>query len=1106
MKLLCVLTIAACIQASAGSFAQTVSASFTNTPIEKVFKEITRQTGYSFIYQRNQLEQTTPVTLTVKNEQLEQVLRKCFEKQPFTYTLVDRYIVIQTKATVTSNSALPISTALTVTGKVVNEAGEELEGVTITARKTGKVTVTNRKGEFTLNDIVEDDILIVTSVGYQKEEVAVKKRSFIAISLRIEINTLDETVIIGYGKTSQRFSTGSVSKISGSDIAKQPVVNPLAALQGRVPGLVVNATSGVPGASFTVQIRGQNSLNPNPLSNAGIPPLDNPLFIIDGVPFAPQNYNINQLRSVSSPGNNPLYGNQYGGVSPFNAINPADIESLEVLRDADATAIYGSRAANGVILITTKKGKPGKTKFNLNINTGQSRITRSMDLLNTADYVAMRHEAFRNDGIIPNANPGSVGFAPDLLLFDTLKSTDWQNYFLGGSAKMTVANGTLSGGTAQTNFLIGAGFTQQDYILPGNFKNYRTSFNTNLRHNSEDKKFHIELSINYSFEKNHSSGNQFLLQSFTLPPNYPDLLTQTGDLLWSYNGVQLSNPLAYLKQTYAVTNNHLNSNLQVGYQLLKGLSLNVSAGFNSFNGREESQTPQASIDPVSGGVSAARFGTNEFQTWLIEPQLEYKLKTGKGTLTILTGGTYQKNTNTQTLLEGLGFPNDDLLGSISAASVKNVSDAFFEKKYVAAFARVNYLLHKRYMLSLNGRRDGSSRFGPGKQFGNFGSIGAGWIFSEETIVKERFKVLSFGKLRTSFGTTGSDNIADYQYLSRWGVITPSYQNTVGYTPQNLYNNELQWSVTKKYEAGLELGFFKDRLFVNAVWYKHRSGNQLVTYVLPSQTGFRGITANFPALVENRGWELQSSGSIIKQKHFTWSSSFNITIPRNELVAFPGIENSSYANVYVVGQSLSVLNLFNYAGVNPSTGIYEFETKNGNSVNPANADRYIVGNLDPKFYGGWGNTFSFKGIALDIFFEFRKQTGANYLQQINSFIPGTMYNQPLAILDRWQKPGDNSNIQKFSAQPSAVLQNAANAFMRSSGAYGDASFIRLKTLSLTYDFQMQQLERMKLSGLRFYVNAQNLLLITRYQGNDPETKSFYSLPPLRTLVAGLQITF
>lgn len=1094
------------MQVSAGSFAQTVSASFNNSPIEKVFKEITRQTGYSFIYQRNQLEQTSLITLTVKNEQLEQVLRKCFEKQPLTFTIVDKYIVVQTKPVVVTAPVLPTSTAITVSGKVMNETGEELEGVTITARKTGKVTVSNKKGEFTLNDIAEDDVLVITSVGYQKEEVYVKKRSFITISLRIEINNLDETVVIGYGKTSQRFSTGSVSKISGSDIAKQPVVNPLAALQGRVPGLVINSTSGMPGASFTVQIRGQNSINPNPLSNAGIPPLDNPLFIIDGVPFAPQNYNVNQLRSVSSPGNNPLYGNQYGGVSPFNTINPADIESMEVLRDADATAIYGSRAANGVILITTKKGKPGKTKFNLNINTGQSRITRSMDLLNTADYLSMRREAFQNDGIIPNANPGSVGFAPDLLVFDTLKNTNWKNYFLGGSARMTVANGTLSGGTAQTNFLIGAGFTQQDYILPGDFKNYRTSLNTNLRHNSEDKKFHIDLSINYSFEKNNSSGNQFLLQSFILPPNYPDLLTQAGDLVWSYNGVQLSNPLAYLKQTYAVTNNNLNSNLLLGYQILKGLSLNVSVGFNAFNGKEESQTPQSSIDPVSGGVSSARFGTNEFQTWLVEPQLEYKLKTGKGTLTVLTGGTYQKNMNTQMLLEGSGFPNDDLLGSISAASVKNVTDAFFEKKYIAAFSRINYLHQKRYMISLNGRRDGSSRFGPGKQFGNFGSIGAGWIFSEEVLMKDRFSFLSFGKLRTSYGATGSDNIADYQYLSRWGVITPSYQNTVGYTPQNLYNNELHWSTTNKYEAGLELGFFNDRLFVNAVWYKHQSGNQLVTYVLPSQTGFRGITANFPALVENRGWELQASGAIIKRKNFNWSSSLNLTIPHNQLVAFPGIENSSYANVYVVGEPLSVLNLFRYAGVNTSTGIYEFETKNGNSVNPANTDRYVFGNLDPKFYGGFSNTFSFKGIVLDIFFEFRKQTGANYLQQVNSFIPGTMHNQPVSILNRWQKLGDNGNTQKFSSQPPAVLQNAANAFMRSTGAYGDASFIRLKTLSLTYDFQVQQLKRMKLSGLRLYVNAQNLLVITSYKGNDPETKSFYSLPPLRTLVAGLQITF
>ncbi len=1090
------------MQVSASSFGQTVSASFNNSPIEKVFKEITRQTGYSFIYTRAQLKQTKPVTLLANNEQLEDVLRRCFENQPLTFLIEDKYIVVQSKPVVQSQAPV----AIDVSGKVINENDEPLPGVTVTVKKTGRATSTNEKGEFVLTGIAEDDVLVITSIGYYKKEIAITKRANFIIILKIEVSSLDETVVIAYGTTTKRYNTGSITKITAEEIAKQPVANPLAALQGRAPGLVVTSTSGLPGSSFTVQIRGQNSVNPNPSVNAGIPPIDNPLFIIDGVPFAPQNYNINQLRSISSPGNNPMYGNQYSGVSPFNTINPADIESIEILRDADATAIYGSRAANGVILITTKKGKPGKTKFNLNVSTGQSRITRSMSLLNTSGYLAMRREAYNNDGLTPNANPGTTGYAPDLLLFDASKYTDWKKYFLGGSAGMTMVNGAISGGTAQTNFLIGAGHTHQNYILPGDFTNYRTSLNTNLRHNSDDKKFDIDLSMNYSFEKNNSSGNQFLLQSFILPPNYPDLLNEAGDLVWSYRGAQLANPLSYLKQRYTVRNYNLNSHLQIGYEFVRGFSFNVSIGYNTFNGKEESRVPQASIDPISNAVSSARFGSNEFQTWLVEPQLEYRRKIWKGLFTVLAGGTYQKNTNTQLLLEGAGFPNDDLLGSISAASVKNVTDAFFEKKYIAVFARINYLLLKRYIISLNGRRDGSSRFGPGKQFGNFGSVGAGWIFSEESFVKKRFVFLSFGKIRTSYGVTGSDNISDYQYLSRWGVINPPYQTTVGYAPQNLYNAELHWSLTRKYEAGLELGFFKDRLFLNAVWYQHQSNNQLVTYVLPSQTGFRGITANFPALVENSGLEIQLSATNVRGSSFNWSSGFNLTIPRNRLVEFPGIKNSSYANVYVVGQSLSVLNLYRYLRVDPNTGTYEFETKNGSSNNPSNADRYVFGNLDPKFYGGLSNTLSYKGWQLDLFLEFKKQIGANYLQQVNTFLPGLMYNQPQLILERWQKPGNDANIQKFTSQTSTIIETSANAFMRSDGAYGDASYVRLKTLSLSYDVQRKKLERIKLSAIRLYLNAQNLFVITRYQGNDPETKSFYSLPPLRTLVAGLQLTF
>lgn len=455
MKLICVLMIAACVQVSAGSFAQTVSASFTNSPIEKVFKEITRQTGYSFIYQRNQLEQTIPVTLTVKNEKLEQVLRKCFEKQPLTFTIVDKYVIVQTKPAVVTAPALQTNEAITVSGKVVNEAGEALAGATVTAKKSGIATSTNDKGEFSLSGVQENDLLIFSSIGFVKKEIPVGKGLYYVVKLVIAVEVLDETIVIAYGSTTQRYNTGSVSKIKGEEIAKQPVSNPLAALAGRVPGLVVTQTSGVPGSAFNIEIRGRSSLDAALSRN-------DPLFIIDGVPFEPGNLASNQIVSAV----NKPFSTNIGGISPFNTINPLDIESIEVLKDADATAIYGSRGANGVILITTKKGKSGKSRLSVNVNTGWSKVARTMRMLNTTEYLQMRREAFANDGYTPQVTvPFANGYAPDLLILDTTIYTDFKKLLIGNTAQATNAEVNFSGGSGYTFFSIGGAYHKETNVF-----------------------------------------------------------------------------------------------------------------------------------------------------------------------------------------------------------------------------------------------------------------------------------------------------------------------------------------------------------------------------------------------------------------------------------------------------------------------------------------------------------------------------------------------------------------------------------------------------------------------------------------------------------------
>lgn len=1118
MKIIILLTVIAVFLTRTQCYSQTVTLSLKSVSLEKAFKEIKKQTGYSFVYTREQINKSNFVSIDIKDASIDQALNICFANQPLTFTIDHKHIIVKDK----SNEAIsPVAASggIDVTGKVINERNEPVIGATVLVKGTGYGTATNEKGEFELLNLKANDVLIITSIGYESEKVSLESRTRIVVQLTHSIGLLDETVIIGYGNTTKRFNTGSVTKVTSQEISEQPVSNPLQALQGRVPGLVVTSTSGLPGSSVNVQIRGQNSLSADPYNP--LSPKDNPLFIIDGVPFAPQNNNINQLRSLASPGLDISLNNSYGGISPFNTIDPSDIESIEVLRDADATAIYGSRGANGVILITTKKGKAGKTKFDVNVYTGISHVAHTLPMMNTEQYFEMRKEAFANDGVSPsNTDPSDFRtYAPDLTIYDQEKYTNWQKFFIGNPAYTTNVNTSLSGGSENTQFLFGAGYNHQTYIYPGDFAYDRGSGNFNFHHNSNDKKLSFDFSSNYILDKNNSSGAPDLLSVYSLDPNFPDLLDGSGNLVWYYKGASFGvsnlNPLAYLKKKYSITNFNLISHLQIGYKIISGLEIRTSFGYNKLNSTEYSGNPASSQNPNLRRIASADFGSKDIHNWIIEPQAEYNKIFGKSKINILAGGTFEQDVNSSNLISGSGYSNDILITSVSGAPDKTVTDDYSQYKYNAVFGRINYQFDQRYILNLNGRRDGSSRFGPGKQFGNFGSVGAAWIFSEESFIKKNFKWLSFAKLRGSYGTTGNDAIGDYQYIARWQPTDYYYQGALGYLPQNLFNPDFSWAITKKAEGAIELGFLKNRLFFTATFYRNNSGNQLVSYQLPSQTGFLSVTENWSAKVQNTGLEFVVSSANFKTKEFNWNTSFNLTIPRNKLVSFPGIESSSYATRYVLGEPLSVLLKFKYLGVNDTTGIFQFlDAKGVPTYSPANIsynqwnDIQDIGNLDPKFYGGLSNSFGYKNFHLNIFLEFKKQTGVNYLAQIyGGNVPGFESNLPKELLSRWQKPGDRSEFEKFTTDVSTPAGRAARRyFAKSSGVYSDASYIRVKTVSLSYTLQGKYLGKIKAEALRFYINAENVLTITGYKGNDPETQSFFGVPPLRTIVAGCQFNF
>ncbi|HEV9036026.1 MAG TPA: SusC/RagA family TonB-linked outer membrane protein, partial [Puia sp.] len=546
---------------------------------------------------------------------------------------------------------------------------------------------------------------------------------------------------------------------------------------------------------------------------------------------------------------------------------------------------------------------------------------------------------------------------------------------------------------------------------------------------------------------------------------------------------------------------------ELSYEVLPGLELKTSLGYTDLQTGEYTDAPTAAIDPTlrSFVPSSADFANYDYQTWIVEPQASYKVKLGGGKLSALVGGTIEQNTSQGQVLQATGFTSDQLLGNIQAASsivVNAVTNTQY--KYGAIFGRLGYSWMDKYLLDLTARRDGSSRFGPGKQYANFGAAGGARIFSREEFVQKALPFLSFGKLRASYGTSGNDQIPDYGFMSLYSSTINPFLGSQGIYPYNLANPDYAWEINKKLEGGIELGLFKDRILAGASFYRNRSSSQLVGYPLSTVTGFTSVQANLAAVVQNTGWEFSVTTKNIAGKDFSWTSNINLTIPRNKLLSFPGLASSSYAGSYVIGQPLTIFKAAHSLGADSATGSYVFSDVKGNpTFNPTFPDDYtVLVDLAPKFYGGFENSFRYKGFQLDFLFQFVKQTGAIF---ISNELPGVEgIQQPVAVLKRWQKPGDKTNIQKFNEDYS--LDQAWYDYAENSdGGYGDASYIRLKNLSFSYTLPSSWEHKLHLQNCRVYVQGQNLLTITHYAGMDPENPSVVpSLPPLKVITAGIQL--
>ncbi|QIH34479.1 SusC/RagA family TonB-linked outer membrane protein [Sphingobacterium sp. DR205] len=895
--------------------------------------------------------------------------------------------------------------------------------------------------------------------------------------------TIEEvTLSAGYYSVKAKERTGSISKVTAKEIENQPVLNVLSALQGRMTGVNISQNSGVAGGGYNIQIRGQNSLRTS--SAIG---LDGniPLYIVDGVPLS------NALNDFSSTSVLAIPG---GRMNPLNSINPNDIESVEVLKDADATAIYGSKGANGVILITTKKGRSGKIRTEFTTSYGISEAFSNIKLMNKEQYLYMRRSAFANEGI--TTFPIN---AYDLNGTWENNEVDWVKTLIGHKATSSDTQISLTGGSDTTSFLVSLGHNEQTTVYAQGFKYISNTINTNLSHRSKDKKLQINISNMFSSQKNNVVRAEIASRAYTLAPVAPDLYKSDGSLNWA--GTSFTNPLAAFNASYTNDSKLFQSNANAEYKIYRDLKFRLNAGLNYTTVDELSLMPNTMYNPAiavaaTSAYSQAAKRNQQIFSLITEPQLSWMRKWKNQQLELLLGGSFQRSVRDTDELSGVGFESNKFITNIGAAKTITVGDqSSIEYRYAAIFGRLNYQFRKKYIINITGRRDGSSRFGTNNRFANFGAVGSAWIFSNETLF-DRLNWLSFGKIRGSYGAAGSDNIGDFQYLDNYTVSpTLIYNNTTGLIPSRLFNPNYSWEKTRKLEAAIELGFLKDRINTTIAWYRNRSSNQLVGYQLSAVTGFSSVMANLNATVQNTGLEIELSGKPIISHNFKWNSSFNISFPKNKLISFPGLEGSSYANQFAIGYSTQIVKLYQLEGIDPKTGRYKFTDFNGDGKISSPDDNKIIREIGVKFFGGLSNTFQYKNWDLSVLFQFVKQDRSNFNAALA--LPGGMTNQPTEVLDVWSLGNPNGTYMPYRTTDSDGSQTL---FRRSTATVSDASFIRLKNVQVGYSLPLKS---SIFQNVKIYFQGQNLVTWTNFFDIDPELFSSSSLPLSRTYMFGIQ---
>lgn len=1095
VKLLLVFVLTTIFQVNAATYGQNVTLNVKNASLKEVLDVLRKQTGYHFLYRTEMLNHTRQLNINVNNEPLIKVLEKCFEGQPLTYSINEKTIVLRERPVPLQQNVQQTR----ITGTVKDATGLAMPGVGIKVKGTTTTSVTDTDGKYVIN-AGGNSTLVFSYVGYAEQEVAANGRTNINITLVESEAELSEVVVIGYGTVRRKDLTGSVASVKGADIKSQGVSDITRSLQGKMPGVTIESAGGDPGAGTRILIRGVGTLG-----NA------TPLYIVDGV----------QVASI-------------------NNLNQTDIESVDVLKDASAAAIYGSRAANGVVLVTTKSGKSGAPVVQLTANVGVQSKSSSVDVLNAQEWATVHNQAHANAGLTPLAlasNPAALG-----------EGTDWQDAIFR-SAPVQQYNLLVSGGSESSKYSVSGGYNDQQGIVDvTGYKRY------NLRVKTETTKGRLKF------------GETILLSRekfVTMPAGWggqggnpvgsaikmiPAFKIYNPDALGGYDGasgsvVNIANPVA---QLYLNDINRENTSILANafgeLKIIEGLKYRLNLGYtNVFNSNYDYYKRYQIGGLFSHPTNDISLGKDQNVLLLLENTLSYDKVFGKHSIQALAGYTYQSNNYNYTSTARTDLP--DGIDQIDAgAGIVSNSGNRIENNLISALGRLIYSYDDRYLLTASFRRDGSSRFGANNRYGNFPSVALGWNIMNEDFFEPLEKTFSNLKLRASYGVLGNQEIGDYQYSAAVAsninyVVGANQQRWFGSIQTAFASPNIKWETTKTSNFGIDAGFFGNKLNLTADYFVKKTTDVLLNVPIPGSAGSVSNPVVNAGTLRNNGVELGLSYGNTAGK-LSYNLFGSISAVRNKVIElgtgsqqiFGGQPNhhGATSTLTEAGGSIGSFYLIEALGIFNSQAEIDAYAKDGKLIQPNaapgdvkffdknsdgqinNLDRVNLGSPFPDFEYGLGINASMHNFDLALFFQ--GSQGNKIYNGLAQDLQSTnlQMNYAKSTLNAWT-PSNQSNIPRVTANDPNLNSQTSSRFLE------DGSYFRMKTLQLGYTLKDDFAKKLRISSFRTYVSADNIFTITNYTGFNPDlgrTGSIFdrgvdyghvAYPLARTISLGIQLT-